>query len=352
MKSHELKEQFTTPLLSWYDKNGRKNLPWQLNKEPYNIWISEIMLQQTQVQTVISYYNTFIQRYPNVHILASATIDQVLSLWSGLGYYSRARNIHKTAQIISQNCQGQFPKTHKALLELPGIGPSTASAICSLAYNQHTAIMDGNVKRVLARFFSINGDLNQAVIKKNIQNFAHQCMCSSSCADYTQAIMDLGALCCTFKKPSCSYCPLRNHCSAFNNNSVHLFPEKKSKLKKKEKAFKMLVFQEPGGQILLKKRASTGIWAGLWAFPTFEDLDIYSLEKDLPPIGLKIAQLKKPFHIKHTLTHLILNIEAYYIELAIPKELNKGEDYQWYQREDILNLGIPKPVRDILNSVL
>ncbi|MGL6030185.1 MAG: A/G-specific adenine glycosylase, partial [Legionella sp.] len=190
-----LEDQFSLPLLAWYDIHGRKDLPWQLPREPYPVWISEIMLQQTQVQTVIPYFNRFMARFPTVAALAEANEDDVLSLWSGLGYYSRARNIHRTAKLIHDNYTGCFPTDLPRLIELPGIGPSTAAAILSQAHNLPTAILDGNVKRVLARFFLVDGPTEQAAVKKKLWELADACMHQERCADYTQAIMDLGATC-------------------------------------------------------------------------------------------------------------------------------------------------------------
>ena len=347
-----LRQSLTLPLLKWYDQHGRKTLPWQLNKTAYSVWISEIMLQQTQVQTVISYYERFMKQFPSIQHLASANLDDVLALWSGLGYYSRARNIHKTAKIVVNQYDGIFPEVHDKLIELPGIGPSTASAICSLVYNQHTAIMDGNVKRVLARYFAIPGDLNQSVNKKNLQQLAIDCMCSERCADYTQAIMDLGALCCTYKTPSCTLCPLSNSCTSYQNGKVNEFPEKKAKTKKNHRILQTLVLQNSDQQILMKKRPNEGIWGGLWSFPLFEDLGVVSIQDDLPKIGLNMTNIKKSFELKHTLTHLSLQITVNHIHIdSHQNNLFNKQEYLWLEASEILNIGIPKPVRDILNNI-
>lgn len=229
MNKQNLYEQFSKPLLLWFTLHGRKNLPWQHPRTPYRVWISEIMLQQTQVQTVIPYFERFMQRFPNISDLALAHEDDVLSLWSGLGYYSRARNLHQTAKIILQHHQGIFPNDYTLLNELPGIGPSTAAAILSQAFNKPAAILDGNVKRVLTRFFRIQGHPEQTQVKKTLWELADSCMPQENCADYTQAIMDLGATCCTTKNPHCPNCPLQKNCLAFKHQEQYLYPTKKLK---------------------------------------------------------------------------------------------------------------------------
>lgn len=229
MSTNSLNQLFSQLLLDWYDLHGRKDLPWQLPRSPYRVWVSEIMLQQTQVQTVIPYFNRFIEHFPDIFLLANAEEDEVLSLWSGLGYYSRARNLHNTAKIISDQYNGVFPEDLNILVQLPGIGPSTAAAILSQAFNKPAAILDGNVKRVLSRFFLIEGWPEQAQVKKKLWGLASSCMPNERCADYTQAIMDLGATCCTNKNPQCLRCPVKNHCLAFHNKKQHLYPTKKNK---------------------------------------------------------------------------------------------------------------------------
>jgi len=222
-------QNFTRPLLTWFGEHGRKDLPWQHPRSAYRVWISEIMLQQTQVKTVIPYFLRFLARFPDIKTLAQADEDDVLSCWSGLGYYSRARNLHKTALIIAENFKGQFPDDIKELVQLPGIGDSTAAAIASLAYNKPTAILDGNVKRVLSRYFQVRGLSQQSAVKQKLMTIANQCMSHDFCADYTQAIMDLGATCCTVKTPACTRCPLQTTCGAYKNNQVADYPEKKPK---------------------------------------------------------------------------------------------------------------------------
>ena len=253
-------------MLEWYDQHGRKDLPWQLPRHPYRVWISEIMLQQTQVQTVIPYFNRFIQRFPTINDVAQAEEDEVLSLWSGLGYYSRARNLHCTAKILKENYNSQFPQDLETLTKLPGIGPSTAAAILAQAFNQPTAILDGNVKRVLTRFFLISGWPEQAQVKKSLWELANSCMSIQRCADYTQAIMDLGATCCTSKKPDCKHCPLVNHCLAFKNNEQAFYPTKKIKKPVPTQWQKFLVLYNDKGQIYPGKKTTIRLMGWLVVF--------------------------------------------------------------------------------------
>ncbi|BDZ73168.1 hypothetical protein GCM10025856_08870 [Methylophaga marina] len=220
---------FADALLDWFDHYGRKNLPWQQNPTPYHVWLSEIMLQQTQVSTVIDYYTRFIQRFPNVYSLAEAKQDDVLAYWSGLGYYARARNLHKTAQIVSADYTGAFPETLEELINLPGIGRSTAGAILTLAYHQKYPILDGNVKRVLTRFFAIDGWPGNKKVEDSLWEKAESLLPDKRIANYIQAQMDLGATLCTRSKPDCPRCPLQSHCLAYNNGNPTAYPEKNLK---------------------------------------------------------------------------------------------------------------------------
>lgn len=224
-----LLQQFALPLLAWYQQHGRRDLPWQNPRTPYRVWLSEIMLQQTQVKTVIPYFIRFINRFPDIRSLAGAEEDDVLALWSGLGYYSRGRNLHKTARMICETHNGVIPDKVSELTRLPGIGESTAAAIASLAYNQRTPILDGNVKRVLSRFFLISDSLELTHVKQKLWKLADACMPSQQCADYTQAIMDLGATCCLARNPTCELCPLQQNCQAFLTKQVKNIPKKKRK---------------------------------------------------------------------------------------------------------------------------
>ncbi|KTC89690.1 A/G-specific adenine glycosylase [Fluoribacter dumoffii] len=341
--------QFSKPLLQWFSLYGRNNLPWQLPRTPYKVWISEIMLQQTQVQTVIPYFNRFMQRFPNLSDLAQANEDEVLSLWSGLGYYSRARNLHETAKRVMRDHAGIIPDNYQLLKELPGIGPSTAAAIMSQAFNQPVAILDGNVKRVLTRFFRIKGYPEQAQVKKTLWELADLCMPKEHCADYTQAIMDLGALCCTSKNPNCSNCPLQSSCLAFKYKEQHLYPTKKVKKPVPVHQQQFLVLYNEGGAIYLEKRAPTGLWGGLWCLPSLDEgdcpLDFIRLNYDL--YGEAPQQLVA---FKHRFSHFHLEINAWSIKTkSLGKQLAEKQG-QWFTKAQISSLGLAKPTTKILSS--
>ena len=350
MNTEKLNEQFSKPLLNWFAVHGRKNLPWQIPRTGYRVWVSEVMLQQTQVQTVISYFERFMQRFPNINDLANASEDEVLSLWSGLGYYSRARNLHHTAQIIAEKYQGVFPESLDLLIELPGIGPSTAAAILSQAYNQPTAILDGNVKRVLTRFFAINGYPEQAQIKKTLWELADACMPEEQCADYTQAIMDLGATCCTLKKPDCLNCPLQNNCLALKYQEQHLFPTKKIKKPVPVQQQQLLVLCNKEGHIYLERRPSAGLWGGLWCLPSLDEgncpLEFIRQEYDLS--GNKPTKL---IAFKHRFSHFHLEINALKIKTkALGRSVAEVKG-QWFAKEDLSSLGLARPTSKILELV-
>ena len=253
---------FQKTLLDWYHTHGRHDFPWQ-NQSPYHVWLSEIMLQQTQVTTVLSYYERFISAFPTLPDLAHASEEQVFTLWAGLGYYSRAKNLHQTAKIIHQQYNNQFPNTPEALLKLPGIGPSTCAAILSQAFHLPYAICDGNVKRVLGRYWGIT-DI------KTYQNVADECMPTHDCQPYTQAIMDMGATCCKNKNPLCNQCPLSSHCYAFQHQQVEQFPIKLKRLERKTVRYDFLGYYNAQGEWFWMKRTGKGIWPNLWCFPQIE----------------------------------------------------------------------------------
>ncbi len=331
-----LKSQiFSGMLLKWYEQHGRKNLPWQEPRSAYRVWLSESMLQQTQVKTVIPYFNRFIERFPTVELLANASEDEVMFLWSGLGYYSRARNLHKTAKIIHENLQNQFPDNVNDLIKLPGIGPSTAAAIASLAFEIPAAILDGNVKRVLCRYFGIDGDPSERVTQKKLWALANDCMPQKRCADYTQAIMDMGALCCTNKKPQCDICPLREGCIAHLTERVEDLPQKKSKAKIPNKYQQVLLIHTPDNAVYFEKRPPAGIWGGLWCLPCIDEAH-------------ENTQINPLLVIKHTLTHMRLHLSV----IAIPHAemslwLNETPG-KWLKKSDIEDIGLPKPMKKII----
>ena len=334
---------FTQPLLAWYDQNGRKNLPWQYPVDVYRIWVSEIMLQQTQVKTVIPYFERFIHRFPTLETLAATSLDEVLNYWAGLGYYSRGRNLHKAAQIIKNKFQGQCPKTYEDWLSLPGVGESTAAAICSQAFNQQTPILDGNVKRVLCRYFFIDQPINLAATQKKLWSLAHQCMSQHASRRYTQAIMDLGALCCTRHKPQCTQCPLAKTCLAFQKK-IHELPVPKPKIIRPihQQHFLLITHQK---QIYLEKRPNVGIWGGLWCLPSIEFSDCLATYMR-STYQLEINNIQELITFKHSFTHYHLHIKAITLETTPPTiSVDKGK---YFTRDELPFLGLAKPISKIL----
>jgi A/G-specific adenine glycosylase len=338
---------FSQELLAWFDKHGRKDLPWQQQKSRYSVWVSEIMLQQTQVSTVIAYFKAFMQRFPSVIDLANAPQDDVLHLWTGLGYYARARNLHKAAQRVVDEFDGVLPSNFDDLLSLPGIGRSTAAAVLSLADNQPYVILDGNVKRVLARFFAVQGWPGNKKIEDAMWQMAESLKPENSLADsktsprfddYTQAIMDLGATLCKRSKPKCDECPVQTHCLAFAQGRQNELPHKKPKKSIPTKRTHMLI-PFINGSILMHKRPSSGIWGGLWGFYEVDEtnglvsrhsgaklLDEHpqvlssDIVKDLPR-ELSAVLLEQKAMIKvlesftHTFSHFHLHISPILLEL-------------------------------------
>ncbi|MFA5960371.1 MAG: A/G-specific adenine glycosylase [Tatlockia sp.] len=338
---------FSAQLLAWFDCFGRKNLPWQHPRSAYRVWISEIMLQQTQVKTVIPYFTRFIETFPDVMHLANASEDAVLALWSGLGYYSRARNLIKTAAILCDKYQGQFPVMLSQLVELPGIGPSTAAAIASQAFNQPTPILDANVKRVLCRHFAIGGYPERAEVKQRLWQLAKECMPENRCADYTQAIMDLGATCCTPRAPACSRCPLEKSCLARQTNSVFAYPEKKEKKILPLRAQHFLLIHNSANQIYLEKRPPQGIWASLWCTPTveLEHNPIKHLQANYP---FTLVQADELMQIKHTFSHFHLKIHVLLIQVQVKNNCITEPCGKWFHVDEIARLGIARPISDMI----
>lgn len=343
----DLIHQFTEPLLQWFDRHGRKNLPWQSPKNAYRVWVSEIMLQQTQVQTVIPYFERFIKRFPEIDELACVEVDEVLAYWSGLGYYSRARNLHQTARIVVQQFSGCFPANVEELINFPGIGLSTAAAITSLAFNQPTAILDGNVKRVLSRYFMVEGRPEQSQVKNKLWQLANQCMAQERASDYTQAIMDFGAQCCTNKQPTCSVCPLQASCLAYKNLQVANYPFKKVKksLPTHQQLF-LLCFNDEQ-QVYLEKRPPVGLWGGLWCMPIV-DLSCDITNFIYQEYGLHCQNIVNLAEIKHTFSHFHLQIKAQAIQVQPALTCLKESKGKWFNEADFSKLGLAKPITKLL----
>lgn len=338
---------FQQRILSWFDTNGRKNLPWQSDITPYKTWISEIMLQQTQVATVIPYFNKFIQHFPDVQKLAEASIDSVLYLWAGLGYYARARNLHKAACII--HSKGQFPSDLNSLTELPGIGPSTAGAILSIAFNDSHPILDGNVKRVMARFHALSGWTGNSKVTKQLWEISSLYTSKIRCADYTQAIMDLGATVCTRSKPQCEQCPIQDHCNAWLTNQVSKIPSPKPAKKTPIKRLVFLMLQNKNNQVLLNKRPDSGIWGGLWSLPEFSSLSAaqsWCLQNNLPLHSIKQLSIQR-----HTFSHYHLDYTVALVKTTATTNKVMEENHSfWYKTEQIASLGLPAPIKKILEN--
>lgn len=337
--------QFTLPLLAWHDIHGRKHLPWKHPVDAYRVWLSEVMLQQTQVKTVIPYFLKFIDRFPDLHTLAHASEDEVLSLWSGLGYYSRGRCLHQTARIINTTYHGQFPENIHILVQLPGIGPSTAAAIASQAFHQPTAIFDGNVRRVLSRYFMISGVSTQTL--KVLKKRADECMSHERPADYTQAIMDLGATCCTARNPQCTICPIRTNCLANLNAVVTQYPCKKPKKELPIKQQQFLLMHNQKGQIYLEKRSSKGLWGGLWCTPSIEcDIDPYHFIQS--SYSHHVLNIQPLMIIKHQFTHFKLNIHALAMSVETSQQAHPEHQNGWFSHTETIKLGLPKPISHMI----
>lgn len=339
---------FNRRILAWFDRHGRKNLPWQKPRTPYRVWLSEIMLQQTQVQTVIAYFQRFIKRFPTVKALASAEIDEVLALWSGLGYYARARNLYRCAQLIMSEHQGKFPSDLTALQALPGIGRSTAGAIITLGFKQPAPILDGNVKRVLCRFHAIAGWPGLPAIAQRLWEWAEKYLPRTRNDDYTQALMDLGALVCTRSQPQCTLCPLRSHCLAYAQGNPTNYPHNKPRKTLPVRAINLLLLCNKDGAILLEKRPATGIWGGLWSLPETtlaDNLSHYCVKSYHCKVGA--AQIWPSF--RHTFTHFHLDITPIMLRvISWRPPLMDSTAIVWYNIAQAEKKGLAAPVKKLL----
>jgi len=339
---------FQKKILSWFDLNGRKNLPWQLEATPYRTWLSEIMLQQTQVTTVIPYFNRFTQQFPDIKTLAEAPLDSILQHWAGLGYYARARNLHKTAIIINDN-GGEFPEDLDGLVALPGIGRSTAGAILSIAFNKSHPILDGNVRRVLARYYAISGWTGNSKVSNELWEISSRYTPVDRCADYTQAMMDLGATLCTRSKPRCQDCPIKSNCLALIEDKVKQLPTPKPAKPLPVKDIVFAILQNQDNQILLEKRPPLGIWGGLWSLPEFSSVnDIETLcEKQNIKIN-SIIQLDKK---RHTFSHYHLDYTAIKVKIDNPtNNVMEANQSVWYKSDQINSLGLASPIKRLLQN--
>ena len=342
---------FSNNVLIWYDQHGRKDLPWQQNITPYRVWLSEVMLQQTQVKTVIPYFQQFTNQFERVEILANASEDQVLKLWSGLGYYARARNLHKAAKQVCDNFAGSFPDTMEEMQSLAGVGRSTAAAILSIAFQQPQAILDANVKRVLTRYHAIEGWTGKAAVLKQLWQIAEQSLPTERSRDYTQAIMDLGATLCTRSNPACDTCPLQSTCIAFKQGNMTDYPTPKKKQNLPEKHTIMLILYNTEQHVLMQKRPPTGIWGSLWCFPQFETEQ--QLQTWLMTHKLDALMTEKLTPFRHVFSHFRLYIQPLIMHLESPLKMGVMEDDSilWYNPYTEFEGGLAAPVTKLLQEI-
>ena len=341
---------FAAAVLDWFDIRGRKHLPWQQNVTTYRVWVSEIMLQQTQVSTVIPYFERFMQRFPSVEALAEADLDEVLHLWTGLGYYARARNLHACAAVVMSQHRGEFPADLELLQSLPGIGRSTAGAIASLALGQRAPILDGNVKRVLARCFAVEGWPGQATTLSRLWQLAEQLTPPARCGGYTQAMMDLGSMVCTRTKPRCGECPLQGACIAYAQGNPIDYPAKKPKNDKPARAVQILMIRNPSGEWLLEQRPPSGIWGGLWSFPEIDpgvDAGDWCEQRWQMPVH----ECRSWDEFRHSFSHYHLDITP--VEVLLPEHPRQvGERAQcWYDVFNPASIGLAAPVKQLLEKM-
>ncbi|PLW84304.1 A/G-specific adenine glycosylase [Kineobactrum sediminis] len=338
-------------VLTWFDQHGRKDLPWQQAIDPYRVWVSEIMLQQTQVRTVIPYFQRFMATFPTVVDLADAPVDEVLHLWTGLGYYARARNLHKAARQVCSQYDGVFPDSVAALNTLPGIGRSTAGAIISIAFGQRAAILDGNVKRVLARYHAVAGWPGQTAVHRALWELAEQHTPGHRVADYSQAMMDLGATLCTRSRPRCDDCPLARDCAARADGSQADFPGRKPRKVLPVRNTVFLILQDEAGTVLLQRRPPTGIWGGLWCFPEIKattGVDEWCLDH----FGQAPRDPQPETIFRHTFSHYHLDIQPLRARLAgNPQAVMAADDQLWYNVAQPAQVGLAAPVARLLATL-
>ncbi|MBE7926314.1 A/G-specific adenine glycosylase [Pseudomonas saudiphocaensis] len=339
-------DEFGAAVLHWYDLHGRKDLPWQQGITPYRVWVSEIMLQQTQVSTVLGYFDRFMSALPSVEALAAAQEDEVLHLWTGLGYYSRARNLHKTAKIVVEEYGGAFPQDVEELAELPGIGRSTAGAIASLSMGLRAPILDGNVKRVLARYVAQDGYPGEPKVARQLWEVAERLTPQQRVNHYTQAMMDLGATLCTRSKPSCLLCPLKGGCRAhlLGRETDYPVPKPRKALPRKRTLMPLLANHE--GAILLYRRPPTGLWGGLWSLPELDDLSALAPLAERHALTLR-EQRELP-DLTHTFSHFQLTIEPWLIRVESTVDAVAEADWLWYNLATPPRLGLAAPVKTLL----
>lgn len=357
---------FASAVLTWFEQAGRKDLPWQLKPTPYRVWVSEVMLQQTQVAVVIPYFERFTARFPDLHALAAAQQDDILQHWAGLGYYARARHLHCAARMVVDQHGGELPLELQRLMALPGIGRSTAGAILSLAGGQAHAILDGNVKRVLARCFAIAGWPGQVAVQKSLWALADDLLAASqglglpskrfnypsTAGAYNQGMMDLGATLCTRARPACDRCPLHLHCLALSTDSVEQYPEPKPRRTPPRQASRWLVVQNPEGKILLEQRPACGLWGGLWTLPEIS-LDESSASWCARHFGQPAQRIKKLAERRHCFSHFQLDIHPEYLVLdRLADKIQDDHSRIWTTLDQAVTIAVPAPLKRLLLELL
>jgi A/G-specific adenine glycosylase len=353
--------KIATPLVAWQRAEGRHGLPWQQTRDPYRVWLSEIMLQQTQVSAVIPYYQKFLSRFPEVASLAHADSQEVMTHWAGLGYYARARNLHACAQRVMQDWGGSFPPDAAGLATLPGIGPSSAAAIAAFCYGERAAILDGNVKRVLARYFVIDGDPSTRAVEQTLWQRARSALPTKTqlqhdpmiMTAHTQGLMDLGATICTRSRPQCTQCPLKKGCAARAQGRVEELPWPRAKKVLPERSIGMLIASHRG-KVLLQQRPDTGIWGGLWSLPEFDAA--LSAQEGCHQHGIQASEIQQLAAFLHVFTHYKLTIKpilaiASSVKISVQKESNAIQT-EWVPVDQLSKRGMPAPVRKLLDGLL
>ncbi len=338
---------FSRELINWQRRHGRHHLPWQSGRDPYRVWVSEIMLQQTQVGTVIPYFERFMARFPDIGTLAEASEEEVLACWAGLGYYARGRNLHRAARQVMEKHQGKFPRAFEDIVALPGIGRSTAAAISAFAYGERRAILDGNVKRVLARAFGVEGWPGDKKVESRLWQLSESLLPASDIATYTQALMDLGATLCTRAKPGCAQCPLAAGCVALKQDRVASLPAPRPKKPLPERAATLLVIRH-GRDVLLVRRPAPGIWGGLWSLP---EADGDGAAACLRLTGQLPASVEEWQGFTHAFTHFRLCIRPLVLALDARPAAAAEPGTIWMGQAEAVKAAIPKPVKSILEKL-
>ena len=351
MSSAEADDPLAPRLLAWYARHGRHDLPWKRDPAPYRVWVSEVMLQQTQVATVLSYFGPFMDRFADLRALAAGKVDEVLHLWSGLGYYARARNLHRAARLVCERHGGELPGDIEALTALPGIGRSTAGAILALARGERHPILDANVQRVLCRYHAVDGWPGQGPVRKRLWALAERHTPHVEVAAYTQAIMDLGATLCTRRRPVCALCPLENACRARAEYRQHELPAARPKRERPQRRTAFLILRDPAGAFLLERRPPSGVWGGLFGFPECPpEPDVRAACEQR--FGVRVKSARRLGDLHHGFTHYALDIEPHLVEVdRRESEVRDGDGRVWYTPGSPLEVGLAVPVSRLIEML-